>query len=253
MNLIDTHCHLNKEYYDDIDKIVENAKKAGINKMIVSSCSKENFEENLELARNYKGTIYLTISYHPEYASEIEEDDLMYLEKIYEENKDLIVGIGEIGLDYHYEPYSKEDQEKLFRSQIKLAKKLDLPIVVHTRDAWRDTLDILSEYDIKGVIHCFSGSFEVGKELIDKGFYIGIGGVVTFNNSKLKDTVKKLGLDNILLETDSPYLSPDRGKRNEPANVLKIAEFLSNYLETPIENIEKITNNNVKTVFNIDI
>jgi hydrolase, tatD family len=250
MKLIDTHCHINEEYYENIDKLVERAEKNNVKTLIVSTCSITDWEENIKLANKYEN-IYLNISIHPEYANEEIDFDL-YLDKIKKilTNNTKIIAIGEIGLDYHYDNTNKEKQKDLFIKQIKIAQEFNLPIVIHTRDATKDTIDILKQFNVKGIIHCFSGSLETAKEYINMGFYLGIGGVVTFKNSKLKEVIEKIGLDHVVLETDSPYLSPLRGEKNYPENIRIIAEYLASLLNITIEEVANITTLNVEKIYN---
>lgn len=247
---IDTHCHLYKSYYDDISDIIKNSKNNGIVKFINAGCDKETNEEVLNI-KNYN--IYAVIGYHPEYANEITEEDISLLEeKIINSN---VVGIGEIGLDYHYDGFNKEKQIDIFEKQLLIAEKHNLPVVIHSRDAGYDTINILKKYNVKGVIHSFTGSFEMAKEYIKLGFYLGVNGVITFKNCKLIDVYKILGIENILLETDSPYLTPVpfRGKQNFPGNIKYIAEFICDNLDISMDKLSSITNSNVKKLFNIGI
>lgn len=158
----------------------------------------------------------MTIGYHPDEVDSLKDEDLEYLEKLLNNKK--VIGIGEIGLDYYYNDSNTDLQKEWFRKQIELAIKHRLPIVVHTREATEDTYEILKEYDVRGVLHCYSGSLEMAKLYMEKGFFFGIGGVLTFKNSKLKDVVKEIPIQNLILETDSPYLAPEpkRGSVNEP-------------------------------------
>ncbi len=252
MKLIDTHCHLNKEYYENVDTVIKEAVSDNVEYLIVSSCSPENWEENINLINKYKN-VYLNISLHPEYGNEEIDYDL-YLEKMKKiiKSNSKIIAIGEIGLDYHYDNTNQDRQKDLFIKQIMLAKEYKLPIVIHTRDATKDTIDILKKFNIKGIIHCFSGSLETAREYINMGFYLGIGGVVTFKNSKLKDVIKEIGLDSIVLETDSPYLSPIRGNKNFPKNIKIIAEYIASLLNISVEEVSKKTTLNVKKIYNIE-
>lgn len=252
MKLIDTHCHLNKEYYENVETVIKEAVSDNVEYLIVSSCSPENWEENINLINKYKN-VYLNISLHPEYGNEEIDYDL-YLEKMKKiiKSNSKIIAIGEIGLDYHYDNTNKDRQKDLFIKQIMLAKEYKLPIVIHTRDATKDTIDILKKFNIKGIIHCFSGSLETAREYINMGFYLGIGGVVTFKNSKLKDVIKEIGLDSIVLETDSPYLSPIRGSKNFPKNIKIIAEYIASLLNISVEEVSKKTTLNVKKIYNIE-
>ena len=252
MKLIDTHCHLNKEYYENVETVIKEAVSDKVEYLIVSSCSPDKWDENINLSDKYKN-VYLNISLHPEYGNEEIDYDL-YLEKMKKiiKSNSKIIAIGEIGLDYHYDNTNKDRQKDLFIKQIMLAKEYKLPIVIHTRDATKDTIDILKKFNIKGIIHCFSGSLETAREYINMGFYLGIGGVVTFKNSKLKDVIKEIGLDSIVLETDSPYLSPIRGNKNFPKNIKIIAEYIASLLNISVEEVSKKTTLNVKKIYNIE-
>ena len=248
---IDTHCHLSSEDYDDIDFVVEENRKAGINKIIISGCTRETIVESLELSKKYKD-VYVTIGYHPSEASITTEQDLLLLEEQIQNNK--VVGIGEIGLDYHYGREDMEEQKTLFRKQMELALKYHLPVVIHSRDAVLDTISILKEFpNVHGDIHCFSGSIETAKIYVSMGYYLGVGGVVTFKNSKLFEVVKSVGLDAILLETDSPYLTPEpfRGKKNSSKYIPYIAEKISNILQISIDEVSKKTLENTNTLFDL--
>lgn len=245
---IDTHCHLSSEDYDDIDNVIEDNKKALVDKIIVSGCSRESIDEVIVLKEKYD-MVYVTIGYHPEYADIITLDDLDYLEGLLRESK--VVGMGEIGLDYHYSKENKEKQLWLFESQLKIAEELSLPVVIHSRDATQDTIDTLKKYNVKGIVHCFSGSLEVANIYISMGFLLGIGGVVTFKNSKLKDVVKEISLEKIVLETDSPYLTPVpyRGKVNSSKYLEFIAKFIADVKNTSVDEIAKITSENASSLF----
>lgn len=245
---IDTHCHLSGEDYDDIDNVIEDNKKALVDKIIVSGCSRESIDEVMVLKEKYD-MVYVTIGYHPEYADIITLDDLDYLKKLLKESK--VVGMGEIGLDYYYGKENKEKQLWLFESQLKIAEELSLPVVIHSRDATQDTIDTLKKYNVKGIVHCFSGSLEVANIYISMGFLLGIGGVVTFKNSKLKDVVKEISLEKIVLETDSPYLTPVpyRGKVNSSKYLEFIAKFIADVKNTSVDEIAKITSENASSLF----
>ncbi len=247
---IDTHCHLSKDYYPDIDFIVSENINAGISKMILSGCDKKSISESIMYAEKYEN-IYVTIGYHPEEVSNVSIDEINQLKNIIKRCKK-IVGIGEIGLDYHYEKESKEKQILLFEKQLEIAEELNLPVVIHSRDATLDTINCLQKYNVKGVIHCFSGSLEVANTYIKMGFKLGIGGVVTFKNSKLGEVIKNISLENIVLETDSPYLTPDpyRGKVNSSKYIPVIAQSLSSLYNVSLEEISKVTTENALNLFN---
>ena len=247
---IDTHCHFEKQYYDDFSKVINNAKSCGVEILIACGCSKSANKEAIGLAQNNKN-IYTTIGYHPDQADIINNKDIELLEKQILENK--VVGIGEIGLDYHYEGYDRLKQFSLFETQLKLAEKYNLPVVIHSRDAVQDTIDVLKKYNVKGIIHSFSGSYEVAKIYLNMGFKLGINGVVTFKNCNLKETLKKLDPKDIVLETDSPYMTPHpfRGEKNESKNILLIAEFISNIFVITSEELAEITTKNAISIFDI--
>ena len=247
--LIDSHCHLVNEDYD-IDDVIKKASENGVKYLIVSGSEREDNILNMELLNKYDN-IFFSVGYHPSMASSVTEDDYIFLEKCLMNDK--VVAIGEIGLDYHYGKEDMDEQKKLFRRQLDLAKKYNKPVVIHTRDAFLDTYNILREYNLSGVIHCFSGSLEVAKQYLDLGYYLGIGGVITFKNSKLKDVIKEIGLDKVVFETDSPYLSPFRGKKNEPSNVKFVCEFVSNLLDLSFDEVAKITSNNSIALFKLNI
>jgi len=248
---IDTHCHLEKEFYKNIDEVISANKRAGMSKMIVSGCNKDEIIEVLEYSKKYED-VFLTIGFHPEVANYINDSDLRWLEEIIN-NNNKIVGIGEIGLDYHYDGYDKKTQIDIFEKQLKIAEKLKLPVVIHSRDATMDTINILKKYSLKGDIHCFSGSLETALIYINMGYYLGIGGVVTFKNSKLGDIVSKIPLSKILLETDSPYLTPTpfRGELNSSKYIPLIAKKISESLNISIDDVYEQTTNNAIELFNI--
>ena len=248
---IDTHCHLSREDYDDIDKVIEENKNANIDKIVVSGCSRESIEEVMDLKDKYD-MVYVTIGYHPEYADTVTESDLDYLKSLLGEKK--IIGIGEIGLDYHYTKENKDKQIWLFEEQLKIAEEFNLPVVIHSRDATMDTINTLKKYKVKGIIHCFSGSLETANIYISMGFLLGIGGVVTFKNSKLKDVVKEVPSESIVLETDSPYLAPVpfRGKINSSKYLEYIANFIAEIKNISVEELAEITSRNASSLFDFD-
>ena len=249
---IDTHCHLSIEDYDDIEKVIKDNKEAGIDKIIISGCTRESIIESLELSKKYE-EVYVTIGYHPSEVNITSIEDIKVVEKQLLEDK--VVGVGEIGLDYHYGKEDIEKQKELFRTQMRLAEKYKLPVVIHSRDATNDTINILKEFpNVIGDIHCFSGSVETARIYLSMGYYLGIGGVVTFKNSNLSKVILELGLDRILLETDSPYLTPEpyRGKKNSSKYIPYIAEYIANLLDITVEEVSKITLNNTYTLFDLN-
>ena len=247
----DTHCHLSTEDYEDIDKVVANAKENKIDRLIICGCDKNGIKEAVDIASKYEN-IYLEVGYHPSEANITTEEDINELTEIIKTNPK-VVAVGEIGLDYHWDKDNKDKQKELFKRQIEIAKEMNLPVVIHSRDAFQDTYDILKETNAKGDIHCFSGNLDNAKMYINLGFVLGIGGVLTFKNTNLKETIKELDLNNIILETDSPYLSPEpfRGQKNEPKNVYYVAEEISRLKNISLEEVSKITEENIKRVFKI--
>lgn len=244
---IDTHCHLSVEDYDDIEQVILDNRKSGVEKIIVSGCTKDSIKEAIELSKKYED-IYLTIGYHPSECSSITEDDLKLLEKQLSEVPK-IVGVGEIGLDYHYGKDDSFKQKELFRRQMQIALEKKLPVVIHTRDATLDTINILKEFpNVIGDIHCFGGSIETAMNYISMGYKLGIGGVVTFKNSNLFKVVEAVGINHILFETDAPYLTPEpfRGKQNSskyiPYVAKRVAEILNMDQKDVIEKVLFNTN-----------
>ena len=245
----DTHCHLFKEYYEDIDYLIKEAKENGVNRMFVSGCDGKSNEEVMQLLK--KEEIYGTVGIHPEAVFTYVGKDLLDLEEYIKQKK--IIAIGEIGLDYHYEKESREAQIELFEKQLALAEKYHLPVVVHAREATLDVITCLKKFSLRGVIHSFSGSLEIAKQFIQMGFLLGINGVITFKNCHLKEVIKQLDLHTILLETDSPYLTPVpyRGEQNSPRRIKEIASFVAQLKEVSISQLAEITNQNIKRVFDI--
>lgn len=249
--LIDTHCHISRDDYDDIDKIIKDDFKV-VDKIIISGCSKSSIYESLEIADKYDN-IYVTIGYHPDQVDKVSTQDLEELEELLK-NKH-VVGIGEIGLDYHYDKSSRDRQIELFEKQLEIAERKNLALVIHSRDATEDTINTLKKYKVKGVIHAFSGSVEVADIYIKMGFLLGIGGVVTFKNSKLYEVVEHVGLSNIVLETDSPYLTPHpfRGKKNSSKYLTYVAKKVEEVTKTSFKEVCNNTTNNASSLFDLDV
>lgn len=249
---IDTHCHMSSEYYDDINLIYKENKEALIDKMIISLCTREEIKNSFRYINEYED-IYATIGYHPEEANYITNIDLDYMKELIQKNKK-IVGIGEIGLDYHYGKDNINLQKDLFEKQLSMAEELNLPVVIHSRDALKDTIDILKKYKVKGIIHCFSGSLEVANIYISMGFKLGIGGVLTFKNSKLSNVIEKISLENIVLETDSPYLTPEpfRGKTNSSKYIPIIAQKIADIKDISLQSVSTTTLENTYNLFDLD-
>ena len=248
---IDTHCHLSIEDYDDIDKVVKEDIEAGVKKIIVSACTKNTFEEALALAKKYD-SIYVTLGFHP---SEVDttDADLELLEELLKTDK--VVGVGEIGLDYHYDNIDKALQQKWFEAQMNLARELNVPIVVHSRDAAQDTIAVMRQAkagEIGGVVHCYSYTKETAREFLDMDFYFGIGGVVTFKNAKkLVEAVAYIPMERMVLETDSPYLSPIRSERNTSLNLPLVAEKIAEIKGISVQEVYDITWENAHKLYKI--
>lgn len=251
--MIDTHTHINCIDDFSIDEILKNASDNGVEKLIVPSAYASDIDIVAELASKYEN-VYGLLGVHP---SEVKDwtDDL--IDKIKECAKSpKIVGIGEIGLDYYWDKSFNDLQKEVFIKQIKLANELNFPISVHDREAHKDSFDILTEFNKNSIVimHCFSGSVEFMRECVKQGWYIAIGGVVTFKNAiKMKEVAKEVPLDKLLIETDAPYLTPVpyRGKTNQPAYVKYVAEEIANLRNTSFEEINEQTTKNAKLVFKI--
>lgn len=253
MRLVDAHGHITSDCYGDIEEVVERAKEAGVDRIVCSAFNFLSSKEAVELSKKFDG-VFANVGFHPENTDEIEGDSLILLEELAKDKK--VVAIGEIGLDYHSEGFDKGLQKRYFESQIDLANRVQKPIVVHSREAMGDTIEILKKHPpIKGgLLHCFSGSVESAKILLDLGFSFSVGGVVTFKNARsLPDVVKFLPIERILLETDCPYMSPVpfRGQRNEPKNVVYVADEIARLKGLSIEEVARITTENAERLFGI--
>ena len=202
----DSHCHLYSNYYDNLNETIKNAEKNNITKFINNGCDLNSNTEILKLITKYPN-MYGAIGIHPENVEDYQETDITFLKDNITNPK--IIAIGEIGLDYHYTKENKEKQINLFEKQLQLAEKYNLPVIIHSRDATQDTINTLKKYKVTGVIHSFSGSYETAQIYLKMGFSLGINGVITFKNSNLKEVIKQIPLKNIILETDSPYLTPE--------------------------------------------
>lgn len=250
--MVDTHCHLFKEYYDNIDEIVSNMKD---NYIIVSGSDDESNKEVMELIEKYPN-VFGTIGIHPSSVNNISKKDLDFIEKNISHPK--IVAIGEVGLDYHYDKDNIEKQKEIFIKQIKIAKDNKKAIVIHSRDSIEDTYNILKENINKEkiILHCYSSSYEMAKRFLEFNVMFGIGGVLTFKNSKtLKEVVEKIDIEYLLLETDSPYLSPEplRGLKNQPINITFVAQKIADLKKISLEEVLKTTTDNAKSQFDLNI
>ena len=253
--MIDTHAHLQDEKFNNVEKIISNAKNSNVNKIVCASSSTKTSIQAVEIVSKFDN-VFATVGVHPEEASEWNEQTKDTIKKLAQNKK--VVAIGEIGLDYYYEFCPKDKQKEVFLQQIYLANELKLPIVVHTRDASGDTMQIirqnLSLLKNGVVIHCYSMSLEILKEIMNFGFYISLGGAITFKNAKnLLEIVKLVNINQLMLETDSPYMSPEpyRGQINEPKNVEFVAKKIAQIKGLSYEDVAKITTENAERFFKI--
>lgn len=251
--LFDTHTHLDDEKFDtDRDELIESFKSEGLTLLVNIGADMKTSEASVKLAEKYD-FIYATVGVHPNVTGNMTEEDLARLKELAHHEK--VVAIGEIGLDYHYDEPDPEIQKEWFKKQLILAKELNLPYVIHDRDAHADVLEIIKEVGYtNGVMHCFSGSAEMAKEVTKMGMYVSIAGQVTFKNApKVQAVAQTVPLDKLLIETDSPYLTPEpfRGKRNNSAYVKHTAEKIAELRGMTFEEIAKITMENGKRFYNI--
>ena len=252
--LFDTHAHMDDHAFDeDRKELLENLPNQGIRLLMNPGCSLASSYNTDKLSREYD-YIYAAVGSHPDVADEVNEEVLEEYRKLCKLNPK-IKAIGEIGLDYHYEDIPREIQLKAFRMQMELARELGLPVIVHERDAHEDGMKVVDEFpDVTGVFHCYSGSAEMAKELIKRGWYIGFTGVLTFKNArKAIEVASAIPLDRIVLETDCPYMSPEpfRGKRNDPGKLYRMAEKLAEVRGLTVEEIRTITTENGKRLYRL--
>lgn len=252
----ESHAHYDDSKFDkDRDKLIPELKEKGVEYIVNVGANLKSSIKSVELAEKYD-FIYAAVGVHPHDVAKLDEDDMDRLYGL--SQRDKVVAIGEIGLDYYYDSSPRDIQKDWFIEQIELAKEMELPIIVHSRDAAKDTFDIIKGTeagDVGGVIHCFSGSVEMAKDYIEEGFYIGVGGIVTFTDAnKIIEVVKQIPLEKILIETDCPYLSPipNRGKRNESTNLVYIVDKIAEIKNLSTEEVAKVTLENAKTLFDIE-
>ncbi|WP_227939150.1 TatD family hydrolase [Alkalihalobacillus deserti] len=253
--LFDTHVHLNADQFDeDLEEVITRAKEAGVETMVVVGFDEKTINRALKLIDTYD-FLYAAVGWHPVDAIDMEDKHLDWLEELSSNPK--VVALGEMGLDYHWDKSPKDIQKVVFRKQIRLAKKVKLPIVIHNRDADQDIVNILKEeeaHEVGGIMHCFGGSVEIAQECLRMNFHISLGGPVTFKNAKRpKQVAQEIPLDRLLIETDCPYLAPHpfRGKRNEPALVKLVAEQIAELREMEYEQIAEQTTANAKKLFGL--
>lgn len=255
MNFIDTHVHLNADQYDeDLQDVITRAREKAVQKMVVIGFDTKTIKRAISIAEA-DPDIYAVVGWHPVDAVDCTEQDLEWIEELAKHEK--VVGIGETGLDYYWDKSPKEVQQEIFRKQIRLAQRVDLPLIIHNRDATGDVIRILEEEEAHltgGIMHCFGGSVETARRAIDMNFMISLGGPVTFKNAKTpKEVAKEIALEHLLIETDAPYLAPHpfRGKRNEPSYVPLVAEEIARLKEIPVEQVAEVTTKNAEKFFGI--
>ena len=256
MRIIDTHCHLNDEaLYKDLDNVISRARQAGVEKMVVVGWDEESSKLAIKIAEEYD-FIYAVIGFHPENVFDIDDKVLYDTLNLYKHPK--VVGIGEIGLDYHWtkDPEKREIQKEFFIKQIKFANEVGLPISIHSREAFADTLEILKQYPPKysGVMHCYSGSVENLQDIINLNLCIGLDGPVTFTNAKTpKEVAAEVPLEKLVVETDCPYLSPHplRGTVNEPANLSLIVDAIADTRQMSKKHLLDVLYDNSCNLFNL--
>jgi len=254
MGYIDSHAHILDASYDDVDKIIENAKNEGVKKIEIICCEFDQIAKAIELA-SASSMFEVAAGIHPSDVKKYDNSKLAELEDYLKLNK--LNCLGEIGLDYHWDKDNKEEQKDFFIKQIELANKYNLPVSIHSRDAILDTYNILKDHPVKrkGIIHCYSSSLEMAKEFIKLGYLIGVGGVVTFKNSKvLKEVVKGIDTDNIIIETDCPYLAPvpKRGKQNQPAYISHTYQAVADLKEIDLKTLKMTCEKNYHNLFDKD-
>ena len=260
--MIDTHCHIDEAAFDaDRKEVIARQKEAGVEAMIVPGVNVASIESVLQVWHAHPGYCYPALGLHPEDVKSDWQEQLAIVEQAIREHRNELVAIGEIGLDYYWDKTFKEEQQEVLRRQLLLARELDLPVILHNREATEDILSIVKEIvnrkssnrQLTGVFHCFNGSRETVQQILEMGFYVGIGGVLTFKNSKLAEKMDVVPLDRILLETDAPYMAPvpHRGERNESQFMIHVAQKLSEVYNCPVETIISATNVNAKQLFSI--
>lgn len=254
--LFDTHVHLNAtQFEEDREEVIKRAFAAGVTHLVVVGFDRETIPLAIEIAEQYE-TIYAAVGWHPVDAIDMTDEDLAWIEELSAHPK--VVAIGEMGLDYHWDKSPKDVQKEVFRKQIRLAKKVNMPIIVHNREATADIIAILQEENAKeigGIMHCYNDTVDYLQACLDMNFYISLGGPVTFKNAKApKEVAVEVPLDRLLVETDAPFLAPhpNRGKRNEPSYVTLVAEKIAELREISVEELGKVTTENARRFFQID-
>ncbi len=242
-NMIDVHVHLTHEKYEDANEIIKKSKEKGMKNLLLIACDKEEIEKSIKLVNENSSFTKLAIGFHPVEVKNVKKEDIKDLKNKFYENSN-IIAIGEIGLDYHWHPEEKEEQKELFKKQLELAKELNVPYIVHCREAVEDTFNIIKEIGYyKGIMHSFAENYESAKKFLDLGLYVSISGPLTFKNGhNQKDVVRNIDLNKLLVETDGPFLTPvpHRGEINYPYYVEYIIEEIANLRDLNKEELKKI-------------
>lgn len=243
--LIDTHCHFEDDQYENSDEFIELALKHQLKRIIISGYDIKSSELAVMLAHKYN-EVYATVGFHPHCCNEIDDSSYNKFDTWLCDDK--VVGVGEIGLDYFYDGDQKDQQIKMFKKQIEIAEKYQKPVVVHNRNASHDIYNILKDSNVKGIIHCFSDDANMATKFIEMGFLLGIGGIITFKNNRLKEVIKSIPLKYIVLETDSPYLTPEpfRGRQNHPKNLTFVASAIAKIKDIEYNEVASITSLNAE-------
>lgn len=268
--MVDTHCHIDEEAFNaDREEVIARQKESGVEAMIVPGVNVASIETVLQVCHAHPGYCYPALGLHPEDVKADWQEQLAIIEQAIRAHRNELVAIGEIGLDYYWDKTYKEEQKEVLRRQLLLAAELDLPVILHNREATEDILNIVKEIvnrqssnpQLSGVFHCFNGSKETAQQILDLGFYLGIGGVITFKNCKLGETLRELQMSNVkyqisnrlVLETDAPYMAPvpHRGERNESRFMIHVAERLAQVYNCTIEDMISATTANAKRLFRL--
>lgn len=258
--MIDTHCHIDDpQYAENLESFLADQQANGVEAILVPGVDATSVKDVLEVCNRYPNYLFPALGLHPENVKEDWKNQLQTLKKAIDErmqSSSPLIAIGEIGLDYHWDVTFKQQQQEALREQMRWAEQYNLPVMIHSRDATEDTMNILREFPtLKGVMHCFSGSHEVAKHIVEMGYYLGIGGVLTFKNCKLAEHLVGIPLDRLVLETDAPYMAPvpHRGKRNESKWMWYVVERLAEVYQCSVEHINEVTTANAKALFVINL
>ena len=261
--MIDTHCHMDDpQYAEELSAFLEEQKAGGVELILVPGVDKTSVKDVLDVCDQYPDYLLPALGLHPENVKEDWAEQLAIIKAAVDENlasaqrRSCLIAIGEIGLDYHWDTTFVEQQHEALREQMRWAEQYHLPVMIHSRDATEDTLKILREFpSVRGVMHCFSGSHEVAEQVVKMGYYLGIGGVLTFKNCKLAEHLVGIPLERLVLETDAPYMAPvpHRGKRNESKWMWYVAERLAQVYNCSVEHVNEVTTANAKKLFVIKL